>query len=178
MGWSEPEPVGDRGFETSYRSTKFVARLTFDCHHEPRRLEVRLPADDFPGALLDHLRPFAVPFIVAEGQLAILDRHGYFRINLVPGRLQALLRKQAPPTVVAELIAQLEATYTQSGMQPADCQYGALSRTADRLQVDDARCTHCLDCVRPRLRADHLPPSQPAQDAPRPVQATAPEETA
>lgn len=169
MGWSEPEPVGERGFETSYRSTKFVARLTFDCHHEPRKLEVRLPADEFPAVLLDHLRPFSIPFVVAAGQLVILDREGYFRINLVPGRLQALLRKQAPLSVVAELIAQLEAAYGQSAMHAADCRSGALSWQDGRLQIDEARCTHCLDCLRPLLRADHLPPAQPAADDARPV---------
>lgn len=172
LGWTEPDPVGERGFETSYRSTgstSFVARLLFDCHADPRRLEVALPEPGFSDSVLTCLRPFGRALRL--GQLAIVDRPGYFRINLVPGRLQALVRKEAPRSVLAELIAQLEAVHDGPQPQATDCAVGALSYATGRLQIDDALCTGCLDCVRPLVRAEYLPPAELAGEEAQPGQA-------
>lgn len=177
MGWCEPDPVGERGFETSYRSTvtpSLVARLVFDCHAEPRRLEVTLPEAGFPDRVLAHLRPLGRPFVVGPG-LALLDRAGYFRINLVPSRLQALVRKEAPLSVIAELIALLEAAHGGPRLQAADCPVAALTYVDGRLQIDDRGCTACLDCVRPAVRAEYLPPSRLIDDPRQPAQAAGPQ---
>jgi hypothetical protein len=147
---------------------QLVARLLFDCHGEPRRLEVTLPEGGIPEAVQRYLRPFGAPLWVATGGLAIVDRPGYFRLTMVPGRLQAILRKQAPLAVVAELVAQLEAALSGRPLRESDCAAGALRYAEGTLTIDGGRCTACLDCVRPGVRAEHLPPFQLAADEAQP----------
>ncbi|MBL9002603.1 MAG: hypothetical protein JNJ46_00085 [Myxococcales bacterium] len=182
MGWSEPEPVGERGTETSYRSRavpQLAARLVFDCHAEPRRLEVTLPDGKAHIGLRIALRPLGRPVVIGtsdpEGiaSLLIVDRPGYFRLNAVPGRLQALVRKAAPLSVVAELLALLEAALGGPRLHVEACTAGALSYATGALQIDDARCTACLDCVRPLVHEQHVPPAQPVDDEARPGRAPA-----
>lgn len=191
MPWSEPDPVGERGFETTYSGRGFRARLVFDCHHEPRKLEVSLFGDRGLDSLIEHLKPFAAPRVVSPGQLVLFDRPGYFRLNLIPGRLQALLRKDAPLSVIAELITQLSRAYDEDiakALSPADCPVGAIALAARaeardegagvathvdggaaaRLRIDGARCTNCLDCVRP-YAAGALLPSGTAPDGDAPL---------
>ncbi|MFO0576345.1 MAG: hypothetical protein U1A78_20265 [Polyangia bacterium] len=165
MAWSEPDPVGDRGFETTFLGRDFAARLVFDCHHEPRKLEVSLDAGraGLFDALVEHLTPFAPPQVISAGQLVIFDRAGYFRLLLIPGRLQALLRKDAPLQVVAELLAQLARAHGASEPPPhtsSDCAAGAI-RSEGVTHIDAQRCTRCLDCVRPYARAELLPSRTP-----------------
>jgi hypothetical protein len=169
MAWSEPDPVGDRGFETTFSGSGFGARLVFDCHHEPRKLEVSLD----PGraglfdALVEHLTPFARPQVISPGQLVVFDRAGYFRLLLIPGRLQALLRKDAPLQVIAELMAQLARAHGATEPPPlksSDCPVAAI-RTEGGLRIDLGRCPHCLDCVRPHAGAALLPSRTPPSAA-------------
>lgn len=202
MPWSDPDPVGERGFETTYSGRGFRARLIFDCHREPRKLEVSLAPRgdrDVPDprgapqwdALIEHLKPFGAPRVISPGQLVLFDRPGYFRLNLIPGRLQALLRKEAPLSVVAELITQLSRACgedTVPALSAQDCPVGAImlageretrdkdpgvtprenAATAVHLHIDSARCTHCLDCVRPYAAGTLLPSGEgPDGDAPR-----------
>lgn len=194
MPWSEPDPVGERGFETTYSGRGFRARLVFDCHHEPRKLEVSLaPERSAPlwESLIEHLKPFGAPRVISPGQLVLFDRPGYFRLNLIPGRLQALLRKEAPLSVVAELITQLSRACgedTVPALSARDCPVGAITSadergsrdrdpgvpsredgaTAIHLRIDSARCTCCLDCVRPYAAGALLPSGEgPDGDAPR-----------
>lgn len=169
MAWSEPDPVGDRGFETTFVGRGFAARLVFDCHHEPRKLEVSLDAGraGLFDALVEHLTPFARPQVISPGQLVIFDRAGYFRLLLIPGRLQALLRKDAPLQVIAELLAQLARAHGEAEPPPlrsSDCPVDAI-RSEGALHIDPLRCTHCLDCVRPYARAELLPSSTPPSTA-------------
>lgn len=194
MPWSEPDPVGERGFETTYFGHGFRARLVFDCHHEPRKLEVSL-ADDRDAriwhSLVEHLKPFGAPRVISPGQLILFDRPGYFRLNVIPGRLQALLRKDAPLSVIAELLTQLGRACGEDVAPPlssADCPLDAISisarpeandestgiappvnrETAARLRIDSARCTNCLDCVRPYAAGARLPSCEgPDGAAPR-----------
>lgn len=169
MAWSEPDPVGDRGFETTFAGRGFAARLVFDCHHEPRKLEVSLDAGraGLFEALVEHLTPFARPQVISAGQLVIFDRAGYFRLLLIPGRLQALLRKDAPLQVIAELMAQLARAHGASEPPPLrsnDCPVAAI-RSEGGTHIDAQRCTHCLDCVRPYARSELLPARTPPSTA-------------
>lgn len=193
MPWSEPDPVGERGFETTYSGRGFHARLVFDCHREPRKLEVSLAMDRVDrtwDSLIEHLKPFGDPRVISPGQLVLFDRPGYFRLNLIPGRLQALLRKDAPLTVIAELLTQLVRACGEDvtpALSTEDCPVGAIAiaaesgssdpgtgvathanrETAARLRIDSARCTHCLDCVRPYAAGVLLPSGEgPDGDAP------------
>jgi hypothetical protein len=178
MAWSDPDPVGERGFETTYSGRGFRARLVFDCHHEPRKLEVSLEGDTISAALIEHLKPFAPPRVISPEQLVLFDRTGYFRLLLIPGRLQALLRKDAPLSVIAELITQLARAHGEDAvpaLRASDCPLGAIGieekgsdgGAAGRLRIDEPRCTRCLDCVRPYASGGLLPSAEgPAGDAP------------
>lgn len=170
MEWSQPERIGDAGYETQYGGTAFRARLIFDCHQEARKLEVVFPARDaIPERLIEHLKPFGKPAVVTPGQLVIFDRVGYFRLYVVPSRLQALLRKSAPLSVLAELLSQIERAeqHAVCAECPSLCKAGALTYeeagagSGLALRIDDARCTRCLDCVRHHLSERHLPPASP-----------------
>ena len=92
-----------------------------------------------------------------------------------PSRLQALVRKEAPLSVIAELIALLEAAHGGPRLQAADCPVAALTYVDGRLQIDDRGCTACLDCVRPAVRAEYLPPSRLIDDPRQPAQAAGPQ---
>lgn len=172
MPWSELEDSDGLGQKSEYQGHGFTARLDFDCHGDARKLEVRPTAGSrFAPALLEHLKPFAEPVVVMPGQLAIVDRPGYFRLYVSPGRLQAQLRKEAPLSVIAELLAQVERAQTAAicATCPSLCLATALAyQTADgSLQIDDRRCTHCLDCVRHHLEAAHVPPASSVGAPPR-----------
>ena len=174
MPWSELEDSDGHGHKSMYHGHEFEARLDFDCHGDPRKLEVRPTTGSlFAASLLEHLKPFAEPVVVVPGQLAIVDRPGYFRLYISPSRLQAQLRKDAPLSVVGELLTQVERaqTATTCATCPSVCLTGALAYgQADcRLQIDSRRCTHCLDCVRHHLDAGRVP----SASAPRAVAPTA-----
>src|SRR3954467_14860111 len=150
MPWNELEDTDGRGQRSTYQGSGFTAHLDFDCHGDARKLEVR-PHSQFAAALLEHLKPFGEPVVVVPGQLAIIDRPGYFRLYVSPGRLQAQLRKEAPLSVVGELLTQVERAQTATACAPCPslCRAAALTYPADgSLQIDDRRCTRCLDCVR------------------------------
>lgn len=178
MSWSEPDPVGAQGFETTFSGRGFAARLVFDCHHEPRKLEVTLRDTSAAlfASLTEQLTPFGAPQIVSPGQLIIFDRTGYFRLLLIPGRLQALLRKDAPLSVIAELLLQIARACDPAQAPPlraSDCPFGAITgsgATDDpaRPCIDGARCTHCLECVRPHVAATLQPSSAPPAGSPPP----------
>ena len=174
MEWSQPERIGEAGYETLYGGTGFRARLIFDCHQEARKLEVVFPPRDaIPARLIEHLKPFGKPAVITPDQLVIFDRVGYFRLYVVPSRLQALLRKSAPLSVLAELLSQIERAeqHATCAECPSLCKVDALTYadgdasagvgTGLLLRIDDARCTRCLDCVHHHLRERHLPPASP-----------------
>ena len=168
MPWSELEATAGRGQRCSYQGPGFFAHLDFDCHGDPRKLEVRpTPGESFVPTLLEHLKPFAEPVIVVPGQLAIVDRAGYFRLYVSPGRLQAQLRKEAPLSVIAELLTQLERAQLGAACAhcPRLCSAAALTYdpAAPGLRIDSQRCTRCLDCVRHHIEPHHLPPSELTQ---------------
>ena len=163
MSWSELEASDGRGHMSVYQGHGFDARLDFDCHGDPRKIEIRPTAGTlFAPALLEYLKPFGEPAVIVPGQLAIVDRAGYFRLYVSPARLQVQLRKEAPLAVVGELLTQLERA--QDPMPCATCpslcqaaaiEYGA---AAGELRIDSQRCTHCLDCVRHHLEPVRTPP--------------------
>lgn len=151
----------------------FSARLDFDCHGDPRKIEIRPDAgSSFPDSLLEYLKPFAEPVVVVPGQLAIVDRAGYFRLYVSPGRVQAQLRKEAPLTVVGELLTQLERAQADQGKGCAECprlcQAAALAYEAGdgTLRIDSRRCTRCLDCVRHHFEPLRVPPARQPSEAP------------
>lgn len=165
MPWSELEASDGLGQRCSYQGPGFCAHLDFDCHGDPRKLEIRpTPGAMFAAALLEHLKPFGEPVIVVPGQLAIVDRAGYFRLYVSPGRLQAQLRKEAPLSVIAELLTQLERA--QLGSTCADCPRLCHAAALDYhaadggLRIDSLRCTRCLDCVHHHLAPHRLPPAE------------------
>lgn len=170
MSWSELESADGQGHQCQYQGRGFFARLDFDCHGDPRKVEIRPSAGAvFAASVIEHLKPFAEPVLVVPGQLAIVDREGYFRLYVSPGRIQAQLRKDAPLSVIAELLTQLE--QAQAGVACADCpqicRAEALRYEAEAgvLQIDSRRCTRCLDCVRHHLDARRIPPSSPTTEA-------------
>jgi ferredoxin len=165
MAWSELEASDGLGQRCSYQGPGFCAQLDFDCHGDARKLEIRpTTGGTFAAALLEHLKPFGEPVIVVPGQLAIIDRAGYFRLYVSPGRLQAQLRKEAPRSVIAELLTQLERA--QHGASCAECprlcHAAALGYDASDggLRIDSRLCTHCLDCVHHHLELHRLPPAE------------------
>lgn len=165
MSWSELEAADGLGQQSRYLGQGFSARLDFDCHGDPRKVELRpAPETSFAAGLIEHLKPFAEPVIVVPGQLAIVDRSGYFRLYVSPGRIQAQLRKDAPLTVVGELLTQIERAQAAAGCAdcPSVCQAAALSYdSAGSLRIDSSRCTRCLDCVRHHLAPERVPPAGP-----------------
>lgn len=169
MPWSELEAADGLGQQSRYLGQGFFARLDFDCHGDPRKVEIRpAPGAAFATGLVEYLKPFAEPVIVVPGQLAILDRSGYFRLYVSPGRIQAQLRKDAPLTVIGELLTQLERAQADALCAgcPGVCQAAALSYDAadGGLRIDSGRCTRCLDCVRHHFAPDRVPPSGPLVD--------------
>ena len=171
MPWSELEDTDGSGQQSLYQGHGFTARLDFDCHGDARKLEVRpTVASQFAPTLLEHLKPFAAPVIVVPEQLAIIDRPGYFRLYVSPGRLQAQLRKEAPLSVVSELLTQIERAQSAATCPtcPRLCAAAALSYApADgSLHIDSRLCTHCLDCVRHHQDNTRLPPESTKADAP------------
>ena len=162
MAWSELEDTDGHGQRSTYQGHGYTARLEFDCHGDARKLEVR-PTDGslFAASLLEHLKPFAEPAVVVLGQLAIIDRSGYFRLYVSPGRLQAQLRKEAPLRVVSELLAQVERAQTAAVCTacPSLCAVAALGYHDSRLHIDSRLCTHCLDCVGHHCDAARVPPA-------------------
>jgi ferredoxin len=157
--WSTLERVGENGRETSYRAPGLSARLVLDCHREPRTLEVEFDEGP-PPRLLEALRPFGRAVVVVPGQLAILDRERYFRLYINHRGVRAILRKAATPSVFAELVAQLERATANAGGGCAACvalcEAGALG-PGSASDVDDARCTACLACVRHHVAGHHFP---------------------
>lgn len=164
MTWSEPEPLGERSFETRYVTPGLDARLVFDCHREPRKLDVTFAAPDFSSQLVELLKPFASPAVISPAQVVLFDRPGYFRLILVPGRLQAVLRKAAPLRVLAELLAQLEQVTGPVLLRPADCPERALSLAEAQVHIDDRLCTRCLACVLPHVQSRQQPPATPPDE--------------
>jgi ferredoxin len=163
MPWSQLDPISGAGYETLYQGSGFSARLLFDCHREARKLEVQFTAaEQLSDAVLEHLKPFGSPVVVSPGQLVIIDREGYFRLYLIPGRLQALLRKAAPLSVLGELMGQIERAMRKERCDgcPQLCPAGALSYAGDTLVID-GRCTRCLDCVRHHASPMLTPPAAP-----------------
>lgn len=168
MSWSELEAADGQGQQCRYQGRGFSARLDFDCHGDPRKVEIRPSAGAvFAPTVIEHLKPFAEPVLVVPGQLAIVDRSGYFRLYVSPSRIQAQLRKDAPLSVIGELLTQLE--QAQAGVGCADCpqicKAAALrfEATDGALQIDSSRCTRCLDCVRHHLDPRRIPPSSARQ---------------
>lgn len=163
MAWSELEATDGRGHMSVYQGHGFGARLEFDCHGDPRKIEIRPTAGTvFSAALLEYLKPFAEPAVIVPGQLAIVDRARYFRLYVSPARLQVQLRKEAPLTVVGELLTQLERAQKPMPCAtcPSLCQAAALEYGAadGELHIDSQRCTRCLDCVRHHLDPVCTPP--------------------
>ena len=173
MAWSELEDTDGRGQRSTYHGHGFAAYLDFDCHGDPRKLEVRPTAGaTFAATLLEYLKPFAEPVVVVPGQLSIVDRAGYFRLYVSPGRLQAQLRKEAPLAVVGELLTQVERAQTGESCTtcPTLCATGALAqqKVDGSLRSASRCCTHCLDCVRHHCDPARVPPSSTLSDPPRP----------
>ena len=169
MAWSEIEAADGQGQQCRYEGRGFSARLDFDCHGDPRKVEIRPTGGAvFAAAVIEYLKPFAEPVLVVPGQLATVDRSGYFRLYVSPSRIQAQLRKEAPLSVVGELLTQLERA--QEGVACADCpqicQAEALHYEAadGTLRIDSRRCTRCLDCVRHHLDPRRIPPASLTAD--------------
>lgn len=166
--WSPPDPIDGSGFETVYTGHGFRARLLFDCHRDARKLEITLQdGSEFPYGLLEYLKPFGVPQVVSPGQLVLIDRVGYFRLYLIPGRLQALLRKTAPLSVIGELLTQVERGLKAEPCEACapGCPQQAISYPSGSFTIDDRTCTRCLDCLSHHVQAQYTPPPTPRQEA-------------
>ena len=127
----------------------FRSQTTYSCNGQLKTqfFDLTCPIDE---DFIEYLKPFGYP-VLRGGKLYEIQRDGFFRILLVPGRtnFHARFFKNCDPEAKTLLTRQVYRAVKNDlpADLPSRCPEDAISINDSILSINLKKCTYCLECV-------------------------------